>query len=100
MTVLLAILIATTSIVQGQPKNQNPTTKTEPSDKYGEGGSVKTTTNEKYIVTDQVWKDKNGKVREIGRIAPNPGRLGYEQGCRTLKHPGRREWTDTHVPVH
>jgi len=40
------------------------TTTTVPSDKFGQGGTLETTSDENFRVVKEVWKDKDGKIKE------------------------------------
>jgi hypothetical protein len=56
--------------VMAQDKKPEPklTTTTSADDKYGKGGTVETTSDDKLKVSYEVWRDKDGKVRETHDI--------------------------------
>lgn len=68
--VISAVVIATLCLLTGhlaaQPKL---TTTTTASDKFGKGGTLETTSDEKLHVLKEVWKDASGKIRETHTIA-------------------------------
>jgi hypothetical protein len=51
-------------IVSAQPKPQKLKTTANASDKYGPGGTLETTSDEKLKVVKEVWKDNAGEIRE------------------------------------
>ena len=60
----IAGLLATVSAQTQTHDSQGNITTTEPSDKYGPGGTHETTSDKKFIVRTETYKDKNGKTRE------------------------------------
>src|SRR2546430_15996784 len=56
--------------VMAQDKKPEPklTTTTSADDKYGKGGTVETTSDDKLRVFREVWKNKDGDIRETHSI--------------------------------
>lgn len=75
-----------TAAVQAQPKEQKLTTTTVASDKYGKGGTLETTSDEKAKLVKEVWKDKNGKQKEVHI-------LKHENGNEVWDFPGVQTFT-------
>src|ERR1700682_233334 len=44
------------------------TTTTVADNRYGEGGKKETTSDEKFKIHKEVWKDKEGNVKEVHKI--------------------------------
>jgi hypothetical protein len=65
--VLLAASLIGRHVLAQKPTAPEPklTTTTVADNRYGEGGTKETTSDEKYKIHREVWKDKNGEVREV-----------------------------------
>src|ERR1700730_9958034 len=62
-------LIEGRTLAQKQPAQQPKlTTKTVPDNLYGEGGTKETTSDEKFKIYREVWKDKKGEIREVHEV--------------------------------
>lgn len=55
--------------VIAQQQQQKLKTTVVADNKYGEGGTLETTSDEKLKVVKEVWKDKNGQVKEVYSFA-------------------------------
>jgi hypothetical protein len=63
------ICFGLTNAVAQQPKPEpKMTTTTVADNRFGEGGTKETTSDEKFKVYREVWKDKEGQKREIHRL--------------------------------
>lgn len=62
LIIVIALLSFATSAQKSDPKL---TTTVVASNKYGEGGTLETTSTEKAKLVKEVWKDKAGNIREV-----------------------------------
>jgi hypothetical protein len=70
--------------VAAAPETQSeaqPTSTTVPDDTYGEGGTRQSFANDKHEVLAEVWRDRNGIVREQFEVSRNGAQLwGFFNG--------------------
>src|ERR1044071_4746651 len=67
------------------------TTTTTNTNKYGEGGTLESTSDEKSILVEEVWKNKDGHIKELHRVQwltpkPNEKSKKFGQGWQFYKN--------------
>src|SRR5438477_4640743 len=62
-------IISVKGLALGQEQKEKSTTTTVADNKYGKGGTKETSSDEKLRLRTEVWKDKDGKVRQKHEIA-------------------------------
>jgi hypothetical protein len=77
---ILSILLfsALLSFAEAVSAQEKLTTTTVADDKFGKGGTLETTSDENFRVVKEVWKDKDGKVKETHSAVYNGNQLAAE----------------------
>lgn len=74
---LLALILPVPLLAQGQTQQSGPKPTVIANNKYGEGGTLETYSDNKLRLEREIWKDKNGVIREVHVLPSETSNLQF-----------------------